>query len=127
MVSPMMIKDAMHEEFGAFPLAYISAGGPELGEIQAVAAAVGVGGDDVLYQAWVAAGHRLRQQAVEAERRHRTAGARELYLRASGCYGASYHPFYGFPVDPRLREAFRLQMAAFDAALALFDPPVRPL
>ncbi|HWL52224.1 MAG TPA: alpha/beta fold hydrolase [Chthoniobacteraceae bacterium] len=123
----MMFKDAMHEEFGAFPLAYISAGGPELGEIRAVATAVGDGDDTAFYEAWVAAGNRLRQQAEEAERRHRIASARELFLRASGCYGASYHPLYGFPVDPRLREAFRLQMAAFDAALNLFDPPVRPL
>ncbi len=31
-----------------------------------------------------------------------TFGARELFLRASVFYAASYHPLYGNPVDSRL-------------------------
>jgi alpha-beta hydrolase superfamily lysophospholipase len=56
----------------------------------------------------------------------RRAGARELFLRASAFYGASYHPLYGAPADPRLLAAYARQIAAFDRGLALGDPPVAP-
>ena len=50
-----------------------------------------------------------------------------LTLWASVCYATSYHPLYGTPVDPRLLAAFRKQIAAFDAGLALLPHPVAPL
>ena len=55
------------------------------------------------------------------------ASARALFLRANCFYASSYHPFYGEPVDPRLRAAFRRQTATFEQAMALSDRPVRPL
>ncbi len=122
----MIFKDKLHEEFGTWPLAFISAGGPDFGEIQAVAEVVGDGDDVAFHEAWVAAGRRLRSEADGASQAGHRISARELYLRASVCFGTSYHLLYGFPVDPRLRSAFREQMAAFDAALALFDVPLKP-
>ena len=123
----LLFKDEIHDEFGTWPLAYIPYGGADLGEVQAVARAVGDGDDGAFYGAWTAAGERLAAEAETALAAGRRISARELFLRASCAFAASYHPIYGEPVDPRLLAAFRRQIAAFDQALALSDPPVAPL
>jgi dienelactone hydrolase len=119
-----IFKNDLHDEFGLWPAAYIPYGGADLGEIIAVAQAVGDGDDDAFHRAWMAAGDRLVTDAEEAVRAGRSASAREGFLRASAFYGTAYHPLYGAPADPRLLAAYRKQMAAFDKGLALFDPPV---
>jgi dienelactone hydrolase len=123
----LLFKDQLHDEFGTWPLAYSPYGGADFGEVIAVARAVGDGDDGAFHAAWVAAAERI---AAEAEATlaagHRTS-ARELFLRASVFYAASYHPLYGTPVDPRLSAAFRKQTAMLEKALALADPPVAPL
>jgi dienelactone hydrolase len=123
----LLFKDQLHDEFGTWPLAYSPYGGADFGEVVAVARAVGDGDDGAFHAAWVAAAERI---AAEAEATlaagHRTS-ARELFLRASVFYAASYHPLYGTPVDPRLSAAFRKQTAMLEKALALADPPVAPL
>lgn len=43
--------DALHDEFGRWPLAYTAGGGPEFGEIRAVASATGDGDDSAYYNA----------------------------------------------------------------------------
>lgn len=123
----MLFKDDLHDELGTWSLAYIPYGGPDFGEIVAVADAVGEGDDSAFYEAWTSAGDRMAAEArAGLARGHRTS-ARELFLRASVAYGASYHPLYGEPVDPRLIQGFRRQIEAFDAGLALFEPSIRPL
>ena len=119
-------KDDLLDDFGTWPLGFIPYGGPDFGEIAAVAKAVGEGGADAYYAAWVAAGDRLAAHADSAQEAGRIASARELHLKASAVYSASYHPLYGAPVDPRVLSAFRKQREALDKGLALFDPPVRP-
>jgi alpha-beta hydrolase superfamily lysophospholipase len=122
-----LFKDPLHEDFGTWPLAYIPYGGADFGEISAVAEAVGDGDDGAYYAAWNAAGDRLKADADAALAKDHVASARELYLRASVFYAASFHPIFGAPVDPRLLAAFRKQIAAFDAGLVLGPHPVRPL
>ena len=51
--------------------------------------------------------------------------ARDCYLRAAAYLGVGYHPLYGTPVDPRLVDAFHLQMATFAKAMALRTSPGR--
>lgn len=114
----------MHDEFGSWPLGYTAFGGPDVGLVAAVGAAVGNGDDDAFHAAWVAAGDRL---LAEAERTPNRASRCRLTLWASACYATSYHTFFGAPVDPRLRASFRKQIAAFDAGLALLPRPVAPL
>jgi alpha-beta hydrolase superfamily lysophospholipase len=123
----LIFKQDLHDEFGAWPLAYIRAGGVEIGEILAVARAVGDGDDGAYFEAWAAAGDRLVAAAEKALSTGHRASARALLLKASSAYVASYHPLYGEPVDPRLLSGFRRQMAAFTRALELSDPPVAPL
>jgi alpha-beta hydrolase superfamily lysophospholipase len=117
-----------HEEFGSWPLGYIPAGGADYGDVAAVAAAVGRRGDDGdFYRAWVALGERLAAEGAEVLDRGHRESARDLFLRASVAYGASYHPMFGAPVDPRLNAAFERQIALFEAGLALGTPAVTPM
>jgi alpha-beta hydrolase superfamily lysophospholipase len=111
--------DEFHDEFGTWPLAYIPAGGADYGELAAVAEAVGDGDDGAFYAAWIAAGDRLADEAKQREASGHEQSASDSYLRASVCYASAYHPIYGEPVDPRLLSAFRKQVAAFDAGIAL--------
>ncbi len=122
-----LFHDELHQEFGTWPVAYIPYGGADFGEIEAVAEAIGDGDDGAYYDAWTAAGDRLRKEADAALARGRTASARALYLRASAFYGASFHPIYGAPVDPRLIAAFHKETLALDKGLSLGTHPATPL
>ena len=96
-----MFRDELHEEFGAWPIAYIPYGGADFGEIRAVAGAIGDGDDGAYCSAWNAAGDRLSAEAEAALAKGHIASARALYLRASAFHAASFHPLYGAPADPR--------------------------
>ncbi|TBR23114.1 MAG: alpha/beta hydrolase, partial [Reyranella sp.] len=122
-----LFKDELHDDFGTWPLAYIRYGGPDFGEIAAVAEAVGEGDDSAFHAAWVATGDRLAAEAQDVLAKGHRSSARELFLQASAAYAASYHLLFGAPVDPRLLSAFRRQIDAFDKGLALGEPPVLPL
>jgi dienelactone hydrolase len=124
---PGLFRDELHEDFGTWPVAYIPYGGADFGEVQAIAEAIGDGDDSAYYDAWTAAAGRLSTEADDALARGHITSARALYLKASAFYGASFHPIYGAPVDPRLTAAFARQMAAFDKGLALGPNPVAPL
>jgi pimeloyl-ACP methyl ester carboxylesterase len=119
-----VFKKPIHEEFGTWALGFVPYGGADVGQVMAVADAVGDGGDDDFYDAWRAAGDKLAEQAADAEANSRSESARECFLRASACYAIAYHPIYGKPVDPRLLDCFRAQIATFEKGLALCDPPV---
>lgn len=122
-----LFKDEFHDEFGTWPLAYIPYGGADFGEVAAVAQAVGDGDDGAFYDAWCASADRMVEEAeITLSKGHR-ASARDLFLRASSFYAASYHPIYGKPVDPRLLAAFRKQVAVFDKGLSLSEHPIEPL
>ncbi len=121
-----IFKDDLHEEF-AWAVGYIPYGGADIGEIEAVAAAVGDGDDTAFYDAWTAAADRFVSQADAALAKGHRGSARDLYLRADCFYASSYHPLYGTPVDPRLVAAFRKQIDAFDKGLGLVEPAIRPL
>ena len=113
----------LHDEFGSWPLGYTATGGPDIGVIAAVAAAVGDGDDGAFYDAWMAAGDRSPPRRRPRGRRPARRARCRLLLWASACYATSYHPLYGAPVDPRLVAAFRTQIAAFDRGLALLPRP----
>ena len=120
-----LFSDEFHNEFGTWMLGYTPYGGGDYGDVAAVAAAVGDGDDTAFYDAWVAAGDRWGADAAAAESAGHRGSASDLYLRASAAYASAYHPIYGTPVDPRLLEAYRRQVAAFDDGMRLRTVPVR--
>lgn len=119
-----LFSDEFHNEFGTWMLGYTPYGGGDYGDVAAVAAAVGEGDDTAFYDAWLAAGDRWNAEAAAAEAAGHRVSASDLYLRASAAYASAYHPIYGTPVDPRLLEAYRRQVAAFDDGMRLRAVPV---
>jgi alpha-beta hydrolase superfamily lysophospholipase len=122
----VLFEDDFLDGFGRSPLAYIPYGGPDFGELAAVGRKVKGGEAGAYTNAWIEAGDRAIAAAEAAGKGGHSQSARELYLKASAFYAASYHPIYGAPVDPRLVAAFDKQTQALDAGLALNDPPIRP-
>jgi hypothetical protein len=115
----VLFQDGFLDGFGTWPLAYIPYGGPDFGELAAVAKAVGRGDASAYYAAWIAAGDRAVAAAKSADKAGHKQSAQELYLRASAFYTASYHPLYGEPVDPRLIAAFNKQRQTLDQGRGL--------
>ena len=62
-------RNDLHEEFGIWPLAYTAFGGPDVGVIAAVGAAVGDGDDGAFHDAWIAAGDRFLAEAASVRGR----------------------------------------------------------
>ncbi len=120
-------KDDLLDEFGTWPLAYTANGGVDVGVILAVAKQVGDGDGNAYFNAWMSAGDNLAAEAGDVLARGHRDSASRLYLQAAACYATSYHPLYGFPVDPRLVQAFRTQIATANKGLALLPVPVVPL
>ena len=122
----MLFKSELHNDFGSWPIAYIPYGGADFGEIRAVADAVGDGDDGAFYEAWMAAGDRLSAEGDATLAKGHVSSARDLYLRASTFYAASFHPLYGAPVDPRIPAVYKKQVAVFDKGLSLGSHPSKP-
>lgn len=120
----LLFKDDLHDRFGTWPLAYSRHGGGELGELQAIARAVGDGDDNAFHAAWCKAADDLEREAEVALAKGHVDEARELLLRASCFHSISYRLLFGTPVDPRVVRAQHRQVAAFDRAMSLWDPPV---
>lgn len=120
-----IFSDPFHDDFGTWMLGYTPYGGGDYGDVAAVAAVVGDGDDTAFYNAWLAAGDRMNADAAAAESAGHRSSASDLYLRASTAYASAYHPLYGTPVDPRLLEAYRRQVASFDAGMSLRAVPVQ--
>jgi pimeloyl-ACP methyl ester carboxylesterase len=123
----LLLKDTLHDQFACWALGYAPYGGADPGEVFAIAGAIGDGDDGAYYDAWTAAADRLAEEADACLGKGRRRSARESCLHAASFYSFSYRPLFGEPVDPRLTGAFRKQMAAFDRAMALSEPPVERL
>lgn len=119
-----LFRDPLHQQLGTWMLGFTPYGGGDYGQVAAIAAAVGEGDDGAYYDAWLAAADRLDAEAERADAAGHHDSARELFLTASAHYGSAYHPLFGGPVDPRLLDAYRKQIAAFESGLARRDAPV---
>jgi pimeloyl-ACP methyl ester carboxylesterase len=122
-----IFKDPLHDQLGTWPIAYIPYGGADLGEIESVAAVVDDGDDDAFHLAWTQAADRLYADARAAQSNGHEARARALYLKAACFFGKSYHAHFGWPVDPRVTEASKRQIAAFESGLELGREASRPM
>src|SRR6478735_10616927 len=110
--------DPLHDEFTEMMLGMAPYGGTDLGEVEAMAKQVKDGDDGSFFEACAAiAKARIVEGDAAAKAGHQQT-AYDCYLRAALFLGIGYHPLFGTPVDPRLVDAFHLQMATFEKALA---------
>jgi alpha-beta hydrolase superfamily lysophospholipase len=115
--------DPVHDEFGGWVLGLAPYGGGDVGEVERLASQVTPGDDAGFFAAFSGMAERRVEEGAAAAAKGHTATARDCYLRAALLLGVAYHPLYGAPVDPRLADAFRRQMAAFDRVMELGSPP----
>jgi pimeloyl-ACP methyl ester carboxylesterase len=123
----MPFSDALHEDFASWTMGFGPYGGGDPGEVEVLAGQITPGDDGSFFEAFAAFARRRIEEGDAAAARGHRATARDCYLRAAGMLGVAYHAVYGTPVDPRLVDAFHLQTATFDKALALGEPPAEPL
>lgn len=111
--------DEVHDEFASWLLGLAPYGGADVGEIEALVPLVEPGDDGSFYDACVVTANARIFEGDEAARGGHLHSAYDCYLRAALFLGVGYHPLYGTPVDPRLVDAFHLQMETFAKALRL--------
>ncbi len=120
-----IFSDPLHDEFAAWPIGFAPYGGGDVGEVEARALLVKAGNDGSFFDAFSGLARRRIAEGDAAEAKGHHATAYDCYLRAAVSLGVAYHPLFGTPVDPRLVDAFHLQMATFDKALACGWPDSR--
>jgi hypothetical protein len=111
--------DELHDEFASWLLGLAPYGGADVGEVDALVPSVEDGDDGSFYDACVATARARIEEGDSAAKAGHRQTAYDCYLRAALFLGVGYHPLYGTPVDPRLVDAFHLQMATFEKALQL--------
>jgi pimeloyl-ACP methyl ester carboxylesterase len=109
--------DPLHDEFASWLLGFAPYGGADMGEIDLLASTVKDGDDASFLDGCRAMAEARIEEGDAAVARGRSATAYDCYLRAAAFLGVGYHPLYGSPVDPRLVDAFHLQMETFEKAL----------
>jgi len=122
-----IFSDALHQQLGMWPVAYIPYGGADFGEVLSVAHAIGDGDDNVFHAAWSDAADRMMREGDVADAHGHQTSAREFYLRAACFHGKAFHPLFGDPVDPRVIESSRQQIEAFSRGLAIGNEPTEPV
>jgi alpha-beta hydrolase superfamily lysophospholipase len=122
-----LFADQVHEEFSGWALGFMPYGAADYGEVTAIAGQVQAGDDDSWFDAWHAFAQRRIDEGDAAAAGGRHATACDCYGRAAAMLGIAYHPIYGTPVDPRLTDAFHLQMATFAKMLANAPFPSQPV
>ncbi len=119
--------DPLHDEFSTWILGFAPYGGGDVGEVAYLATQVKDADDDSFFEVFSAYAKQLIAEAEAAVAAGHDRTAHECYLRAAGYLGVAYHPLYGPAVDPRLVDAFHLQMDSFAKAMALNDPPAQQI
>jgi alpha-beta hydrolase superfamily lysophospholipase len=122
-----MFPDPPHEEFAGWALGFAPYGGADVGEVQYLATKVKPGEDDSFFDEFSAFANRRIEEGDTAAAKGHPAAARDCYLRASCLLGVAYHPLFGKPVDPRLVDAFHLQVATFEKAMTIGPPAAEKL
>ncbi|MDF2994293.1 MAG: 2,6-dihydropseudooxynicotine hydrolase, partial [Microbacterium sp.] len=111
--------DPILNEFASALMGLAPYGGADIGEVDLLIGRVTDGDDDSFFEACSAAARVRIEEGDAAAVAGHTETAYDCYMRASLWLAMSYHPLYGTPVDPRLTEAFHLQMDTFEKALRL--------
>jgi hypothetical protein len=104
-------------------------GGADLGEVLAIANAIGSAGtEDAWQREWAHAGARAQSLAEASLARGHRVSAREAFLRASNYFRTAEFFLRNNPTqDPAVKELFGLSRKTFAATTKLMDGPVEPI
>jgi pimeloyl-ACP methyl ester carboxylesterase len=122
-----LFTDSLHQEFAEWSLGFGPYGGADYGELLVLAGNVTPGDDDSFFDAFATFARRRIEEGDAASAKGHDATARDCYIRAASYLAVAVHVLYGTPVDPRLVDAFQLQMETFDKAVALGPFPAEKL
>ncbi len=118
-----LFPDPLHDEFASWALGLAPYGGGDIGEVELLASQTKPGDDGSFFETFAGYARRRIEEGDAAAAGGHRATARDCYLRAASFLGIAYHPLYGTPVDPRLVDAFDLQMETFEKFALLGDAP----
>ncbi len=124
---PLLSDYEMWDDFGMRALVYALDRGADFGDCITTISRIPDGDIDAWAREWKATGDRMMALAEDALAAGDPVSAREAYYRASNYYRVIQYPLYGYPVDPRLVEAFEAETAAFLKGAALSDFPIEPV
>ena len=124
---PLLSDYEMWDSFGMRALAYALDRGADFGDCVSTISRIPDGDHDAWAREWKATGDRMMALAEDAMLLGDRVSAREAYYRASNYYRVVQYPLYGYPVDPRLTNAFNAETAAFLKGAALSDFPIEPV
>ena len=124
---PLLSDYEMWESFGMRALAYALDRGADFGDCLSTISRIPDGDHDAWAREWKATADRMVALAEDALAAGDHVSAREAYYRASNYYRVIQYPLYGYPVDPRLLDAFEAETAAFLKGAALSDFPIEPV
>lgn len=108
-------------------LSYTPADGADIGECFSTAEKIKEGDWDSWFQNWMATAQRIEESAETSKLTGNLLSSRQAYLRASNYYRTAYFFLFGFPVDPRLIQAYKSHVQMFSKAAELFPHPVVPV
>lgn len=108
-------------------LSYTPTEGADIGECFAIAEKIKEGNWDSWYESWLARAQKIEESADVSKLTGNLLSARQAYLRASNYYRTAYFFLFGFPVDPRLSQAYKSHVQTFSKAAELFPHPVIPV
>ncbi len=123
----LVFDDPLFDAWLQRPLLNIPEGGAEIGEILAVAQHIPEGDRSAWQQEWTCMADSLFEQGRQCQQDKHLVSARQLYLRASTYYRASYPLLYGAPTNPLVISGYRREAEAFESAAALFTPALQSM
>lgn len=106
---------------------HIAYGGADFGEVAVTSERITSGDDDSWHDEWRKTADRVAHQARVALSEGHPVSARDAFLRAANYYRTAEFFLHGRGDDPRIREAYDLQVASFRQAARLFTPAIEPV
>lgn len=101
-------------------LSYTYYQGADIGECLTTAFRIKSKDFDSWFEEWNATAERIRSHGEKSLEAGCLESAKQSFLRASNYYRVSFFFLYGFPVDPRLVEAYNKHADTFSKAVKLF-------
>lgn len=101
--------------------------GADIGECFATARRIQDEDFNSWFNEWFETGRRTEATALQCEKGNHFVSAFEAFLRASNYYRTSTFFLYGFPIDDRLKQAYKKHVETFDQSMSHLTLPVEKI